>query len=105
MLQYSASPLSVRKKLSKVVTPHTSIQYPARFPATREWITRFTGSRFAAALLAAAPAADVLVVEPALPTATHEPKGPARAWFLQRTRHASPLGPPVQLTPLEGKAT
>lgn len=36
-----------------------------------------------------------------LPTATHPPKGPAAAEFLHRTRQASPLGPPVQLTPLQ----
>lgn len=44
---------------------------------------------------------DVVVVallEPALPTATHDPNGPALASFLHRTRHASPFGPPVQFT-------
>lgn len=44
---------------------------------------------------------DVVVLpESALPTATQEPKGPAAASFLHRTRHASPFGPPVQFTPL-----
>lgn len=42
----------------------------------------------------------VVLPESALPTATQEPKGPAAASFLQRTRHASPFGPPVQFTPL-----
>jgi hypothetical protein len=33
-------------------------------------------------------------------TAVQPPKGPARAALRQRTTHASPLGPPVQVEPL-----
>lgn len=76
-------------------------------------MTRLTGSLFAASeveeveeidaveAVEAAVAADVVELDPTLPTATQEPKGPARAGLRQRTRQASPLGPPVQLTPLE----